>query len=180
LIRAGQSDRLRRVTAVLTAISLPVAFAFAAAGGFGLRFNASPSLPIGIYIVTKEASNLAEFCPAEPFGRFAAARGYRSAGSCPDGAAPLLKPVVAQCGDRVEFTNRGIAVNGKLLLNTAPRQADTDQRQLKHWPFGTYVVAQNSIWVASAYNARSYDSRYFGPIRSSVIRNHLRPLIVLR
>ena len=40
-------------------------------------------------------ANLVEFCPAEPFADLAIERGYRDAGICRDGAAPLLKPVVA-------------------------------------------------------------------------------------
>ena len=40
---------------------------FVAAERRGLRFNASPSLPIGIYIVSKATTDLVEFCPPEPF-----------------------------------------------------------------------------------------------------------------
>ena len=35
----------------------------------GLRVNASPSLPIGLYKTTSDKSaNLVEFCPGEPYG----------------------------------------------------------------------------------------------------------------
>ena len=46
---------------------------FALAAMLGLRFNASPSLPLGLYIVSddREAS-LIEFCPQEPYASFAA------------------------------------------------------------------------------------------------------------
>jgi conjugative transfer signal peptidase TraF len=146
-------------------------------GRLGIRWNASPSLPIGIYIESSEHSALVEFCPAEPAGSFAAARGYREAGSCPDGATPLMKPVVARVGDTVEFTESGVAVNRRLLPNTAPRNADTHGRPLRHFPFGRYVVEHGTVWVASTYNPRSFDSRYFGPILESLIRAHLRPLV---
>lgn len=146
-------------------------------GRLGIRWNASPSLPIGIYIESAEGSALVEFCPAEPVGSFAAARGYRDAGSCPDGATPLMKPVVARFGDTVEFSEGGVAVNRRLLPNTAPQNADTQGRPLKHFPFGRYVVERGTVWVASTYNPRSFDSRYFGPIPESLIRAHLRPLV---
>ena len=37
---------------------------------------------------------------------FAAIRGYRDAGNCPDGATPLMKPVVARSGDIVDVSPR--------------------------------------------------------------------------
>ena len=146
-------------------------------GRLGIRWNPSPSLPIGIYIESSEPSALVEFCPAEPAGSFAAVRGYRDVGSCPDGATPLMKPVVARFGDTVDLSPQGIAVNRRLLPNTAPRNADTQGRPLQHFPFGRYVVESGTLWVASTYNPRSFDSRYFGPISESLIRARLRPLL---
>ena len=147
-------------------------------GMLGVRINASPSLPLGLYVETSDQSGLVEFCPAEPFGSFAAARGYRSKGNCPDGASPLMKPVIARPGDLVETSTRGIAVNGALVRNTAPRRLDSVGRAMTPWPFGTYRVPSGMIWVASSYNARSFDSRYFGPVAVSSIRAHLRPLLI--
>jgi type IV secretory pathway protease TraF len=34
------------------------------------------------------------------------------------------------------------------------------------------------IWAVSTWNDGSYDSRYFGPIHESMIRQRLRPLWV--
>jgi conjugative transfer signal peptidase TraF len=147
-------------------------------GMLGVRINASPSLPLGLYVETSDQSGFVEFCPAEPFGSFAAVRGYRSKGNCPDGASPLMKPVIAWAGDLVETSSRGIAVNGVLVRNTAPRWLDTFGRTMTPWPFGAYNVAPGTVWVASSYNAKSFDSRYFGPVAVSSIRAHLRPLLV--
>ena len=149
-------------------------------GIVGLRVNASPSLPVGLYIVTSdEKAKLAEFCPVEPFASFAAARGYRGSGNCPDGAAPLMKPVVATSGDVVEVSGHGIAVNGIAIPNTAPKIADTKNRPMYPWPSGRYMVSPESVWVASSYNERSFDSRYFGPIERKGIRRYLRPFLTL-
>ena len=60
-----------------------------------------------------------------------------------------------------------MAVNGRLLPNTAPLVTDTAGRPLSHWPFGRYVVAPGTVWVASSYSSRSFDSRYFGPVEAS-------------
>src|SRR5438876_5616585 len=148
----------------------------------GLRFNDSPSMPIGLYVRTscESRSSLVVFCPAEPIARLSVERGYRSRGNCPDGAEPLAKPIAARPGDIVELSATGMAVNGRLLTNTAPLATDTARRPLSYWPFGRYVVAPRTVWVASTYTPRSFDSRYFGPIEASQVREHLRPLLTTR
>jgi conjugative transfer signal peptidase TraF len=153
---------------------------FEICGLAGVRINASPSLPVGLYLVTERAeANLVEFCPAGALAKLAIARGYRRAGSCPDGGAPLLKPVVAHAGDVVELSPEGIAVNGRLLPRTQPLARDTKNRLLTEWPAGRYTVAPNWVWVASSYNARSFDSRYFGPVELAYVRDYVRPWITL-
>ena len=153
-----------------------------AAAWAGLRLNDSPSMPTGLYVRTSSESNasLAVFCPAGPFARLSVERGYRSRGNCPDGAEPLAKPIAARSADIVELSAAGMAVNGWLLPNTAPLVTDTAGRPLSHWPFGRYVVAPGSVWVASSYSPRSFDSRYFGPVKASQVREHVRPLVTAR
>jgi conjugative transfer signal peptidase TraF len=148
----------------------------------GLRLNDSPSMPTGIYVTSSYESNatLVVFCPADPFDRLSVERGYRSRGNCPDGADPLAKPIAARPGDTVEIAARGITVNGHLLPNTAPLVKDSAGRPLFHWPFRRYVVAPGTVWVASSYSSRSFDSRYFGPVEASQVREHVRPLLTAR
>jgi conjugative transfer signal peptidase TraF len=174
----GLSVRLRQTRgAGLIAIGVGIS-AFAVCGLIGLRINSSPSLPIGLYLTTTgNRANLVEFCPAEPFAGMAIERGYRDAGVCRDGAAPLLKPVVAIAGDVVDCSARGISVDGNLLPNTAPIPMDTRGRALTPWPFGRYVVQPGTVWVASSFHPRSFDSRYFGPVQVSAIRDHVRALV---
>ena len=151
---------------------------FQISASLGLRINTSPSLPVGLYVITADpGSELVEFCPPEPYARLAIIRGYREAGNCPDGAAPLLKPVVAKTGDVVEASPQGLMINGHRLPNTVPVPADTKGRLLNPWPFGRYQVRPEMVWVASSYHPRSFDSRYFGPIATSAIRDHVRPLM---
>jgi conjugative transfer signal peptidase TraF len=147
-----------------------------------LRLNDSPSMPTGLYVRTSSESNasLAVFCPVEPFARLSVERGYRSRGSCQDSAEPLAKPIAARPADVVELSAKGVSVNGQLLPNTAPLATDTAGRPLPHWPFGKYVVAPGTLWVASSYNPRSFDSRYFGPVKASQVREHVRPLLTAR
>jgi conjugative transfer signal peptidase TraF len=175
--RETSASQTRKV-AVTAAIVFTGAFLFC--GWLGLRFNTSPSLPLGLYVTTTDGSaSLAEFCPAEPFATFSIARGYRDPGACRDGAAPLLKPIIASAGDSVELSAVGIAVNGVLLRNTAPLAKDSARRPLSAWQFGRYVVAHDTVWVASTYQPRSFDSRYFGPVPTSIIRHRLKPFLTL-
>jgi conjugative transfer signal peptidase TraF len=165
--------------AVISAAVLSIGFFLGF--GLGIRINTSPSLPIGLYRVdTTGAADMAEFCPPAPFGDFANARGYRHAGSCRDGGSPLLKPIIAHAGDTVSVSPDGVAVNGRLLPNSGPRKTDTAGRPLSPWPFGTYSVVAGKVWVLSSYHPRSFDSRYFGPIAESAIRERLKPLLILR
>jgi conjugative transfer signal peptidase TraF len=168
---------LRGLWAPLSAITV-VSGIYAAFHFGGVRVNASPSLPIGIYRTTSDKSaKLVEFCPAEPFASLSASRGYRGKGTCLDGAEPLMKPIVAVTGDTVDVSAAGVAVNGKLLANSAQLPLDTKNRKLRHWPFGEYQVAPGTAWVISSFNARSFDSRYFGAISIASVRSHLKPLI---
>src|SRR5262249_6679089 len=136
----------------------------------------------GLYVRTSSDSNatLVVFCPADPFARLSVERGYRSRGNCPDGAEPLAKPIAARPGDNVALSATGLAVNGRLLANTAPLVKDSAGLALFHWPFGRYVVAPGTFWVASTYSTRSFDSRYFGPVVSSQVREHVCPLLTAR
>ena len=145
---------------------------------FGIRVNVTSSLGCGFYIVSESpAANLVEFCPEGEPARISLERGYRTPwGNCPDGGSALLKPIAAVYGDRVEVTNDGIKVNGNFIQNSAAHLKDHGGRALKPWPNGQYIVPAGSLWVVSDFNGWSFDSRYFGPIRCSLVRHRLRPL----
>lgn len=182
--RTGLCNRIlatewRRVGRRVVVGSTSLVSVFALLGFAGLRVNTTPSLPIGIYVQTGTRSPLVEFCPSGEPAAIAARRGYRSAGNCPDDASALLKPIVAKSGDVVDFGAFGLSVNGHAIQNTAPLSVDADRRPLEHFPYGRYVVGTEEVWVASSYNKRSFDSRYYGPISIRAIRAHLRPLLTL-
>jgi type IV secretory pathway protease TraF len=82
---------------------------------------------------TTARSDLIEFCPPQPWGYLAVKREYRESGVCPDYGQPLLKPIAAGEGDRVELSAAGIAVNGRAIANTAPRVLDSMKRPLEHY-----------------------------------------------
>ena len=177
LARSGSTVSL--LVLAVGCVTLTVALA---AKWIGLRYNDSASMPVGLYIKTSSQSDaiLIVFCPEEPFGSMSMLRGYRSQGNCPDGAEPLAKPVAARSGDTVDLSDRGMAVNGRLLPNTAPLGEDSVGHPLSHWPFGKYVVEARTVWVASSYSPRSFDSRYFGPIKTDLVRESVRALLTIR
>ena len=167
----------KRIAITLGASAVCLAFAFGLMSALGIRINTSYSLPMGIYARTSDGhTNLIEFCPEGHAAAESSERGYRTTGVCPDGAAPLLKPIVARSGDTVEMSARGISVNGRLLPQTAPIPKDRYGRPLQAWPTGRYAVPEGFVWVASSYNRGSYDSRYIGPIPTRLIRSRLKPL----
>jgi len=157
----------------------PTVFVYVA-GTLGVRLNLSSSVPIGLYLTSRDlGANLVEFCPPEPFGTLSVERGYRAlSNACPDGGQALLKPVIAREGDLVEVSAAGIHVNGFLIENTQSQLEDSQNRPLPRWPAGLYAVARGTVWVASVYNPRSFDSRYFGPVRIASIKHGLRPFLI--
>ena len=169
-----------RLRAPALALALTSLAAFSLCAWGGVRLNLTGSLPLGLYRLSAAAdANLVEFCPPEPISRLSVARQYRNPGNCPDGDNPLMKPIVARPGDVVVLSKSGLQVNGKLLRNTAPRSEDSKARPLLHYPFGTYPVSSGTIWVASSYHPLSFDSRYFGPIPTTIVRHRLKPLLTL-
>jgi conjugative transfer signal peptidase TraF len=169
--------RLPRAVFWACLLASPFFLGLIAGGIFGVRLNLTPSLPHGFYITSHSPSaNLVEFCPQGAAASISLSRQYRTAGACPDGGAPLLKPAVAFPGDEVQVTADGIRVNGQLLPNSAGRFHDHLQRPLGPCPYGTYKVEPGTVWVVSSFNSYSFDSRYYGAIPESTIRHHLRPL----
>lgn len=166
-------------------VLIPAAMLAAFAVAFqvlGLRINVTPSIPLGVYVRTSElprAGLIAEFCPAGMSAHESAR--YRGFGlACSDWAIPLLKPVVANEGDDVEFGAGGITVNGLALPNTSPRDRDSSGRPLHGWSAERARVKRGNVVVASTHHPGSYDSRYFGPIPSTQLLSCLRPLWILR
>jgi conjugative transfer signal peptidase TraF len=168
--------------------------AFAAAG---LRYNASGSLPRGLYLLRplpasgaaarangsgapipsarRWGAPLVLFCPPPQAAALALARGYLRPGSCPGGTRPLGKLLLAGSGDRLDLSARGLAVNGRPLPLSAPRRADPAGRPLRPFPFGRLRLAPGQVWVYAPH-PRSFDSRYFGPLEARNLRGLLVPV----
>ncbi len=137
----GPSDlhvRSRRALQAAILLCVPFLLVYATFRFLGIRVNFTSSLERGFYVVSERPSaNLVEFCPEGEAGAISLERAYRMAGgTCPDGGSPLMKPIAAVAGDRVEVTTYGIRVNGKLIPNSAAHFKDHRGRPLKPWPTG--------------------------------------------
>jgi conjugative transfer signal peptidase TraF len=156
------------------------------AGAAGLRVNATTSMPRGLWRVAAtearvERGEIVSVCPSDGAAiREAARRGYISAGPCPGGYEPLVKPVAAIAGDLVTITAGGVAVNGEPMADTAPLEEDSAGRQLRPIPAGTYRVPAGAVWLLSGHDPRSFDSRYFGAVPTANIQGLARPVWVIQ
>jgi len=171
-------------------VASAAAFVFAAltAIRFGLVFNYTHSAPFGLYRAIPNPTNTPRnpapyvfFCPDVRWPTMKGQPNYRNPmRTCPDGFAPLIKPVVAWPGDTVETSGKGVSVNGHLLPHTATMDRDSLRRQILPFPEGKYMVQKNQLWVVSSFSPRSFDSRYFGPIPLNSVRSWIRPLLLER
>ena len=164
-----------RVVGPATGLLAVVVFSWFA----GLRINISGSMPVGFYHVSRGApakGAMVLACLPDSVAAFARSRGYVPNGRCPGATAPIGKMVLAMAGDSVEVTDTGLIVNGQPVKNTKPLAVDGLGRLIPRLPDGTYVVTADEIWLYSPYSNRSFDSRYFGPIRLNCILNRVSPL----
>jgi conjugative transfer signal peptidase TraF len=113
--------------------------------------------------------DLVEACPPIGAARAARALGYAPAGSCPGPIIPFLKLVAAVGGDTVRTSASGVAVNGRLLPNSVPQRLQ-DGRWIIAPPFGARRISAGQVWLYGS-SPRSLDSRYFGPVALSEVRN---------
>src|SRR4051794_9257651 len=127
--RAPNSARCRsRLVAALVATWLLVLAAVFTAGKLGLRFNTSPSVPIGFYLLSDRAPFRGDYvaaCPP-PWSVFKVARahGYLGHGPCPGDFVPILKVLAAADGDDVRIERDGVRINAVLWRSSAPQPSD--------------------------------------------------------
>ena len=149
----------------------------------GYRWNKTESLPPGIYQVTDSAPAVIErgsmvmACPEQSEVQLEAReRGYLPYGlGCPGSFAPLFKIAMAVPGDVVEATEAGITINGTPVKNSSRLAADSEGRVFPPLT-ASGVVPAGYVWLLSDYAARSWDSRYFGPVPLDTVQGLARPV----
>lgn len=173
----GRPERLRFLLPMMAALSV-FALAFAS---LGYRLNLSSSFPPGLYRVASTGP-FVSVCLDGGAAALAGERAYVPKGLCPGRLGPVMKRVVARAGDVVAVSVDGVAVNGHALLRSKPLAVDSQGRPMPVL-FGAsrYVkrLDADELWLASEFNAGSYDSRYFGPVLESQVRERLAPIWTL-
>jgi conjugative transfer signal peptidase TraF len=141
------------------------------------RFNASDSLPIGLYRVVSPSlarGSLVLACLPRSVARLARQRGYVHRGSCPGGDTPIGKRVLAVAGDTVAVSVRGLTVNGRYVPGSVPLTHDARGRALLSATPARSIVLGGTVWLFSNHSPRSYDSRYFGAVSVRSVVGGLR------
>lgn len=171
----------RRGLAVLVVGVVAIA-TFAGLGWLGgLRINLTPSEPIGLWRIVPigrpvALGDLVFACPPPgPVSSFALERGYFRRGSCPGGAAPLIKTVVARANARIAIGS-AVMIDGVHLHHSRLSTSDGAGRPLDPWSGG--VLPHGSIFLHSSF-AGSYDSRYFGPVPEVGLLGLARPVLTV-
>jgi conjugative transfer signal peptidase TraF len=148
----------------------------------GLRIGLTDSACApGIYRMVNRAPSRGDLvlaCLPDAIAQIGSARGYLLRGrGCGDGIEPVGKRLSALPGDSVEVVPDYIAVNGQRLEHSATLSRDSSGRLVKHVKWGRYTVPTNQVWLFGTKDARSWDSRYFGPVPASSVRAALEPVL---
>jgi conjugative transfer signal peptidase TraF len=135
---------------------------------YGLSFNITDSMPIGLYHVDRRLQPvlrgaIVQACLPPAIAVIGRRRGYLAGGSCPDGSASVLKIVAAAGGDRLQLSDRRILVNGHPLPGSGTARDDARGRPLERVARGTFTLARGELWFWTP-NPSSWDSRYYGPV----------------
>ena len=136
-----------------------------------LLWNASPSSPIGLYVVKAPGSPrvgeiVVAFAP-ERARRLAAARFYLPF------AVPLVKRVAATSGDRVCGKGASILVNGRVAA--LRRKRDPSGRSMPSWS-GCRLLGLGELLLLSPRSAEAFDGRYFGITKAADVIGRARLL----
>jgi len=169
---------------VLKGVVLGIAAVSVAVIGFavvGARINTTASYPVGVYWEVDaplEKGTMVIFCPPKT-AEFdeAKARGYIGAGFCPGGYGLMIKKIMGVPADHVAVSAEGLYVNGELVPNSKPFNADKAGRPMPRYPADGYTLSDGQVLLMSDHSPLSFDARYFGPISESQIRSVIRPVL---
>jgi conjugative transfer signal peptidase TraF len=168
--------RIRLVLAVLSACGLAaLAWASFVPPAAHVIYNPSDSVPVGWYRIEPAdspprslsvGSMVLTRLPAD-VAALAARRGYLPS------HIPLLKRVGAVTPQHVCIVDSQVLIDGLPVATVLP--ADRMGRPLPSWP-QCRPLAGDELFLLSATNPASFDSRYFGPIQTSAVIGTAQPI----
>ncbi|QHQ34431.1 S26 family signal peptidase [Algicella marina] len=129
-----------------------------------LIWNASASVPIGIYVVRAShgpsPGDLVAVRLPKDLSSWVVERGYVGADTL------LLKRIAAVSGMTVCRNNLEITIDGSVVAEAA--SADQQGRPLPRWT-GCVTLGSDDVFLLLAGVADSLDGRYFGPLSADII-----------
>ena len=136
-----------------------------------LIWNASASLPLGLYRLEPTravtAGELVAYRPAPEWSRAFAARGY-----LPDGV-PLLKPVAATPPSMVCRQGLRIVIDGRTVAMALEK--DRAGRPLPRWS-GCITLGPEAVFLLAPDVPDALDGRYFGPVDRRDLLGRIVPI----
>lgn len=145
----------------------------------GLTINITPSIKKGLYIKSSgeiKRGDIVSVCLKAPYQKIALERHYISKGRKCFGADPLVKEVLAVPGDTVILAAEYVEVNAHRHILPI-HSTDSAGRMLTAYPRGMYARTCG-YWLVGNNSEKSWDSRYFGPVKKEQIIAKLKPLLV--
>lgn len=145
-------------------------------------YNQTNSFPIGFYKLKKEKTfekfEMILFCPenTKSFSLAIKNNYIKNNGYCENGNIPLLKKIVGTPGDKISI-NKNVSINGKELINSRIYKYDSQNRLIYQSNLPNFTIKEDEYFVMSDYNDRSFDSRYFGPIKKNTIIGTVKELL---
>jgi conjugative transfer signal peptidase TraF len=133
-------------------------------------WNASESVPIGLYLVAKRQPKLGEIAVIKPTDWvqiYASSRGYLPQNMW------LLKPIYAVHPSIICRFGSHVFVSGKQVVKA--KIADKMHRVLPVWK-GCKLLKPTQYFVLGRHRD-SFDSRYFGPVDKSQVVGTAFPLV---
>ena len=176
--------RLETAIALLFAIAICITICASELHRLGFIFTLTDSsCPVGIYRLAHRnlaRGVLVEACLPNKIARYGIERGYLTSGRCASGAEPVIKILGAMYGDRVDLSSGDVRLNGIALPQSATLRTDSRGRSMQILQRGSYETTTDQAWLFGLHDARSWDSRYFGPIPIRNVIGALNPVCTLQ
>jgi conjugative transfer signal peptidase TraF len=137
-----------------------------------LIWNASASVPVGLYLIVPKPLRIGDFVlvrPPEAMQVLATKRKYIG----PD--TPLLKRVAAMNGELVCRHQNIVSIDRRFIVIALT--LDRRERVLPVWS-GCYHLRKGQVFVLGTH-LESFDSRYFGPLCADQIVGPAIPLLTV-
>ena len=161
----------RRKWLIVVAAGVATIIASTATMPVALVWNASASVPIGLYRVAPARAlrpgTLVVVRPDAGLARFMARRRYLETG------ALLVKPVAATAGQTVCWHGHVVTIDWRLAAIAL--DADSTGRPLPLW-LGCRRLAPGMVFLLAPAVRTSFDGRYFGPVATSRIVGRALPV----